>query len=806
MDKQFTRFFTFTALLFLVPFALLAQTNCVINGLVKDLETGLPLDNAVVFFDGKKTTITTDSTGKFYFNVSCGEHTVRVSYVGYVPYSNLMEVNGPMNLDIRLQNKTTQLEEVIVTSQGSVRTTETPALGVNLLSMKAVQKMPPAAGEVDILRGMQMLPGVSSVGEGANGINVRGGNVDQNLIYLDNMPIFNPTHMLGLFSLFPTDAIREMDIYKGSMPARYGGRTSAVLDVKMTEPSTDAFKLKGGIGLISNRLNMEIPLIKEKLSLLTSARLSYNEYLIRFYNTAFKSIGAKPIPNNHANFYDLVNKISYKPTEKDNITFSSYLSNDQYSVDSLFEIAGALAKKATINYGHQNFALRWNHYFNTKLNFNLLAVSARYATKTSVADESAALNLNTEILYKNLKAEVTYIPSAKQRINAGISAIRYDIQAGNLIPPAGSIISTVKVQPQQAYELAAFVADEYEISDKILFEAGLRLEQYFNMGAYNVPLYAENVPKSKESVTSTLALGASDVEQSFTRLEPRLALRYKVNDKNSFKLGYNRTNQFLQILGNNTTPLPNARWQLSNRYIAPQQSDLMTIGYFNDSKERFWEYSLELYYRQQKNIVDYTNSADLQINTQIETQLLRGSAKSYGIEFLLSKKKGVMTGWLSYTYSRALQQVLGDFPAKQQLNDGNWFPASIDKPHALNIVTNFQTERHMSVSFTFVYSTGRPFTAPVSFYRVKNDFIPVYTDRNNDRISDYHRLDFAWTILPAVKKQRYNSNWVFTIYNLYGRQNAYSYFFKPNGFGVKPYKLSIFSAPLVSLTYNMTFE
>jgi CarboxypepD_reg-like domain/TonB-dependent Receptor Plug Domain len=289
MDKQFIRLFAFTTLLFLVPFALLAQTNCVINGLVTDLESGQPLDNAVVFFDGKKTTITTDATGKFFFNVSCGEHTVRVSYVGYVPYSNLMEVNGPINLDIRLQNKTTQLEEVIVTSQGSVRTTETPALGVNLLSMKAVQKMPPAAGEVDILRGMQMLPGVSSVGEGANGINVRGGNVDQNLIYLDNMPIFNPTHMLGLFSLFPTDAIREMDIYKGSMPARYGGRTSAVLDVKMTEPSTEAFKLKGGIGLISNRLNMEIPLIKEKLSLLTSARLSYNEYLIRFYNTAFRS-------------------------------------------------------------------------------------------------------------------------------------------------------------------------------------------------------------------------------------------------------------------------------------------------------------------------------------------------------------------------------------------------------------------------------------------------------------------------------------------------------------------------------------
>ena len=805
MNRQFTRLLVPCVLVFLPTLFLSAQTNCFINGFVTDIETGKPIENAIVVFDAK-TSFTTDSTGKFSFNINCGDHAVRVNYIGYVPYGYLVTVNGTLELNIRLQNKTTQLEEVIVTSQGSVRTTETPALGVNLLSMKAVQKMPPAAGEVDILRGMQMLPGVSSVGEGSNGINVRGGNVDQNLIYLDNMPIFNPTHMLGLFSLFPTDAVREIDIYKGSMPARYGGRTSSVLDVKMTEPNTESFKLKGGIGLISNRINMEIPLIKEKLSLLTSARLSYNEYLIKFYNSAFKSLGTGAVPNNHASFYDLVNKISYKPTEKDNITFSSYISNDQYSVDSLFEIAGALANKATIRYGHQNFGLRWNHYFNTKMNFNLLAVSSRYTTRTSVADGPAALNLNSEILYKNLKGELTYIPSVKQRINAGISAIRYDLQAANLLPPAGSIISTVKVQPQQAYEIAAFVADEYEVSNKLLVEVGLRLEQFFNMGAYNLPVYAENVLKSKESITSTLTIGANEVEKSYTRLEPRLAVRYKLNDKNSLKFGYNRTNQFLQLLANNTTPLPNARWQLSNRYIEPQQSDLFTIGYFNDSKERFWEYSLELYYRKQKNINDYVNGADLQINQQIETQLLRGSGKSYGIEFLLSKKKGVMTGWLSYTYSRALQQVLGDFPEKQQLNNGSWFPAAVDKPHALNIVTNFQTEKRMSVSLTFVYSTGRPFTAPVGYYRVKNDFIPIFTDRNNDRISDYHRLDFSWTIQPSIKRLHYNSNWVFTIYNLYGRANAYSYFFKPNGYGIKPYKLSIFSAPLVSLTYNATFE
>ena len=438
MIQQLTRYLILFALFFLPNLTLFAQTPCAINGVVTDIETGKPILGAVVVFDAKKTAFETDSSGRFSFSTTCGDHAVRVNYVGYIPYAYLITVKGTEELTIRLQNKTTQLEEVIVTSQGSVRTTETPALGVNSLSMKAVQKMPPAAGEVDVLRGMQMLPGVSSVGEGSNGVNVRGGNVDQNLIYLDNMPIFNPTHMLGLFSLFPTDAIREMDIYKGSMPARYGGRTSSVLDVKLIEPSKESFKLKGGIGLISNRLNMEIPLIKEKLSLLTSARFSYNEYLIKLYNKLSKSLSGD-IPNNHASFYDLVNKLSYRPTEKDNITLSTYISNDTYSVDSLFEIAGALAKKATIKYGHQNFGLRWNHYFNSKLNFNLLAVSSRYATNTRVVDTSAGLNLGSEINYKNLKGELTYIPSKKQRINAGISAIRYDLQAANLLPPAGSI-------------------------------------------------------------------------------------------------------------------------------------------------------------------------------------------------------------------------------------------------------------------------------------------------------------------------------------------------------------------------------
>jgi len=652
-----------------------------------------------------------------------------------------------------------------------------------------------------------MLPGVSSVGEGANGINVRGGSVDQNLILIDNMPIFNPTHLLGLFSLFPTDAIREMEIYKGSIPAKYGGRASSVLDVKMVEPSTDEWKFKGGIGMISERATIEGPLIKDKLSLLVSTRASYNEYLVKLYNSLFVVPGADtPLPNNHATFYDAAIKLLYKPTEKDNITFSSYIGHDQYTVDSLFSIQGILENQAVIQYGHLSFALRWNHYFNPNLNFNLLGVSSRYSTSTTVTDSTAGLDLTTAFLYRQVKAELTYIPVPKHRLNMGVSIVMNDIQPGTLTPAAQSVITPVTLQAQHSMENALYVSDEYEISKKLLFEGGLRFVEYLNFGPYAEPIYASGEPKELYSITDTAQIKSGAVESSYGRVEPRLALRYKIDEKNSVKLGYNRMNQFIQILSNNTTPLPNARWQTSNRYIPPQESDLYTLGFFHDSRESFWEYSIETYYRAQRHLIDYTNGADLTINPAVETQLLSGEGRAYGVEFLLSKKKGVMTGWMSYTYARSLEKITGDFPAIQQLNGGNWFPSSVDKPHSLNIAMNFQTERHNILSLTFVYNTGRPFTSPVSFYQVGREFVPVFTDRNNDRISDYHRLDFSWTIKPTMKQSKWESSWVFAVYNLYGHKNAYSYFFKPNGYGINTYELSVFPSPIASLTYNVTFK
>jgi CarboxypepD_reg-like domain/TonB-dependent Receptor Plug Domain len=786
-----------------------AQTLCYINVQVSDEQSGKPLTGALLVLDGRETGVESDAQGQVKMPVTCdAEHTVSFKFIGYKPYSKRLKVSGDTPLSVEMSNIATQLEEVVITSQSAVRTMETPALGVSMLSIKAVQKLPPAAGEVDILRSLQMLPGISAVGEGANGVNIRGGFVDQNLILLDNMPIFNPTHLLGLFSLFPTDAIREMQIYKGSIPARYGGKTAGVLDVKLIEPDLEDFKIKGGAGLISNRIQAEIPIIKEKLALMTSARFSFNEYLINFYNNVFvTSPTQKRLPNNKPKFYDFANKILWRPNQKDNITFTSYLSYDSYRVDSLFGIANVVPRQATLDYGHQNFSVKWNHYFSDKLNFNLLAVSSKYSSNTSAREVRTGFDFDTELDYRNVKAEITYAPSPRQRINIGTTVTQMGINPADLVPTLGSSVSTIHLQKEKSWEAALFVSDEYELSKKLLVEVGLRYVNYWNLGPYSLPTYASDAPKSLNSIVDTLFIGQNAVESHYARFEPRIGLRYKLSEGQSIKMGYNRMNQFLQMVANNSTPLPNARWKTANRYIKPAQSDLVSVGYFHDSKSRIWEWSVEGYYRWQRDIFDYLNGADLSTNPFVETQLLRGSAKAYGAELLINKKKGVMTGWLSYTYARSFEQITGDIPDLQKLNDGDWFRTAVDKPHTLNMLLNFQTERHNAVSFTFVYSTGRPYTAPVSFYKSGFNILPVYTDRNNARISDYHRLDFSWTITnPSMKQRRWEGSWIVTIYNLYGRKNAFSYFFNPKLASFKPFKVSVFPIPLFSLTYNFKFE
>ncbi len=807
MLQKYTPSFYLIALLFAFAGQAKTQTPCVLAINITDAQTGEALRGVTFKLDGLGTGVISDTSGHIRMPVSCDKHSLKFQVLGYKPYSQHLVISGETPVIVEMESISTQMEEVVVSSQSAVRTLETPALGVSTLSMRAVQRLPPAAGEVDLLRGLQTLPGISAVGEGANGINIRGGSVDQNLILLDNMPIYNPTHMLGLFSLFPTDAVREMQIYKGSIPARYGGRTAGVLDVKLSEPDLEKFKIRGGIGLISNRLHVEVPLIKGKLAWMSSARLSFNEYLIKFYNKALAGTIGPRLPDSHPVFYDLANKFTWHAGSRDNISLTSYISYDSYRIDSLFSISNLVPNQATMQYGHNNLGVRWNHYFSETFNLNVLAVRSRYTTNTEARDLKSGFDYKTGLLYHNVKVELSYAPSPRQRINVGTTLSRYDLRPAELSPVEGSSVSFVRLPNEHAWETAVFISDEYELSHHLLAEVGFRYVQFWNMGPLCVPIYNPDEPKSATSIGETLVVAKNDVESNYGRLEPRLALRYKLNEQQSVKIGYNRMNQFLQMIANNSTPLPNVRWKMSNRYVPPAQSDLVSAGYFHENRNRKWEWSVETYYRWQRSIFDYSSGAELNINPLVETQLLNGAGKAYGAELLINKKKGVMTGWLSYTYARSLEKITGDFPELQKLNNGDWFRTNIDKPHTLNVVLNFQTEKHNALSFTFVYSTGRPYTAPVSFYKSGLNIYPVYTDRNNARISDYHRLDLSWTITnPSMKEHRGESSWVVTIYNVYGRKNAFSYFFNPSLSSFKPFKVSVFPSPIFSLTYNFKFE
>ncbi|MEY2793192.1 MAG: hypothetical protein RJA76_1184 [Bacteroidota bacterium] len=801
MTKSFTKVFFSIILLFLGISQAFSQTTTLpaIYGKVIDAQTGEPLKGAVIALDFKKSGTKTDSTGKYKIHLPFGEYVLKISYVGYNPYRTRVNLKKDQELNVELNDVTKQLEEVIVSSSSTKKDIQTPSLGVTILSLKGIKKLPTMMGEVDVIRSLQTLPGVSSVGEGSNGLNIRGSNVDQNLIFIDDTPIFNPTHMFGLFSVFASDAIRDLELYKGGVPARFGGRSASVLDIKMIEPNTENFKMQGGIGLVSNRVMAEIPVIKEKLSVLVAGRASFNDFL-------FKLVAPDNLKNVRANFMDIATKIYYRPNNKNTISFSNYYSYDYYRVDSLFSLENVVARRTNFDYGHQNFAVHWNHYFSPKLSMMLSGSTTLYDTKTYAPDTVNTINLTSSINYKNLHASFDYIPNEVHKLNFGASITRYDIKPGTLNDGVVSRVSKVYLPDEHSMEAGLYVDEEWKMSEKFTIQTGLRYSHYWQLGEGSVNVYAPNQMPSLNTIVSKKTFGSGDVMYSYGGFEPRLTMKYSIGKDATVKFGYNRMQQFFQLLSNNTTPLPTSRWKTANEYIKPQKSDFVSLGLFKTFNENVYETSLESYYRDVQNTVDFVSGANLQLNPNIETQLITGKGKAYGVELMLQKKKGEMTGWISYTYARAFSQMIGDFPEVQSINGGNWFPTNYDKPHTFNAMINLTPTLHHSFSFTFAYNTGRPFSSPSGLYEIGGKRYPVFTERNNDRIRDYHRLDFSWTINnPSMRHVRWEGSWVFTVYNLYGRQNPYSLFFKSTKNGVKPYELSVFASPFVSLTYNFKF-
>ncbi|SFE96040.1 TonB-dependent receptor [Spirosoma endophyticum] len=786
---------------------LLAQPTYTLSGIVRDSASGQPIVRAAVILDYEKSTrgTYTDTQGHFAITASAGQHIVVVRSLGYVPFRTTLYLRENRDLPIFLPSVASQLEEVVVLSKGYDRNVRQPLLGVSQINIATLKKMPAALGEVDILRSLQMLPGVTSVGEAANGLNIRGGTTDQNLILLDDTPIFNPTHMFGLFSVFPPDAVGSLDLYKGNVPARYGGRAASVLDISLRNPDLNVLRLSGGVSLVANRLTLETPIVKEKLALLVSGRGAFNDFLLRAVSPRFANIRAK--------FGDGTAKLFWRVNDRNTVSAMGYFSQDLFQTNLLGSLANINALNTQYAQQTANGMVRWFHQVNDRVNVQITALVAQYIPRIISTEDSNANNvvLKQSLLQRQIKSNLNY-QLANQKIEVGMSGTHYRLNPGELIPGNSLAVNYQKTPLEQALELAIHVEDEISLSDKLAVSAGLRYSHFLNLGPSVVRRYRSDgaangeVPEATSVVDSTV-YGAGQVSQQYGGLEPRIGLRYALTPNSSIKLGYNLMRQYLQTITNTTTPLPTSRWKTADAHIQPQVSQLWSAGYFRNAKNNIFELSAEVYWRSTQHILDYKPGADFLLQPYPETQLLPGKSNAYGLEVMVAKKKGELTGWINYTFARTLNQVNQGVDFQQQINGGNWYRANYDRPHSVNLSLTLNQGKHHSFSFNVAYSTGRTYTAPEGFIFYQNRTYPYYNGRNQYRLPDYHRLDFAWNIYnPSMKNRRWQGHWTFTVYNLYGRKNVYSIFYRTEGQATNPYRLSIFGAPIPSLTYNFEFK
>jgi outer membrane receptor protein involved in Fe transport len=634
-----------------------------------------------------------------------------------------------------------------------------------------------------------MMPGVSSVGEGASGFNVRGGAVDQNLVMIDHTPVFNSSHLFGLFSVFNQDLVKDVTLYKGTIPARYGGRLSSVLDVATREEVTPKITGRGGIGLISNRLTLDIPLVKEKMSVTVGGRGAFNDFLL-------KLVPDPQISNSSAWFYDINLKYNYNLDEKNIIRGSYYRSADQFR----------LPTDTAYFWGTDNLSLQWKHLFGENLvgNFTLAYSKFKYGVEGKA--ENMGYEWRAGIEYRNIMADFNWLYPEKHQIGFGGSIIHYFFNSGDLIPYSGSSLNPVTIEDDQAYETAIYLEDEYSISERFSMMGGLRFSYYQAVGPSTVTIYEEDQPLRPSTVVSTRSFSSGEVIKSYSGWEPRIGIRLGLSARSSIKLSWNRMYQYIHLVSNSTAVTPVDTWYPSNLYILPENADQYSIGFFRNFLENTIETSIEIFYKDIFNLLDYKDGATLLLNDFIEEELLQGRGRAYGLEFLFRKKIGRLTGWLAYTWSRTEMKMESSFE-EETINFGNYYPASFDHPNNLSITTSYKFTRRWSMSANFVYMSGRPGTFPDSKYVVDHFTVAGYGERNLDRIPDYHRFDISFTLDGNLKKnKKWDGSWTFSIYNLFNRNNAYSVFFRSE-FGSIPqaYKLSVLGATFPAITYNFKF-
>ncbi len=715
----------------------IAQEKTTINGTIKDKQTGESIMGAVLKISQLSNVVVTSNEYGFYaISLPKGKYDLRISYVGYEEKSISINLNGPMTVPVFLESKN-QLAEVVVESRRKDDNLIKAQMGTETLNMKSISKVPVIFGEKDVLKTIQLLPGVKSAGEGNSGFYVRGGAADQNLILLDEAPVYNASHLLGFFSTFNSDAIKDATLIKGNGPAQYGGRLSSVLDVKMKEGNNKNYTVNGGLGLISSRLSIEGPIQEDKSSFILSGRRTYADVFLK---------ATEKFKDNILYFYDFNAKANYKIDDKNRIYFSGYFGRDELGLGTNF----------SIDWGNKTGTVRWNRVINNKLFLNTSFIYSDYSYNVGLKNGETNFNVNSNIKDVNLKQDYTYYLNPKNTIRYGFNSILHTISPSVF---SGTVKNNVNKVGRNGLENAIYINNNFKASQALTLDYGLRVSSYTIMGGDIYNIY------NGDKITSSILLQKNEFGKTYVNLEPRFTGNYRLNDLSSVKFGYARNVQHLHLLSNATAASPSDQWIGNSYNIKPELADQTSVGYARNFNNNTYELGVELYYKSMQNQLDYKDGTNINTIADVESALLYGVGRAYGLELIAKKKLGSFSGWVSYTLSKTERKING-------INDGQWYNAKQDRTHDISIVTILELNQKWTVSGVFVYYTGNAVTFPTGKYNLGGQTIFQYASRNGNRMPDYHRLDLSVTYENKRKKKNEGS-WNFSLYNAYGRENAY---------------------------------
>nr|WP_299339185.1 TonB-dependent receptor [Allomuricauda sp.] len=758
-------------------------------GYITASSTGEPIPDLALVVKGGTEGAVTNSRGYYEIELPYGQNVLVTKSLGFEEVETNVIMYNSGRYDLVLDESFEQLEEVVV--EGSARTNvEDATTGSNQILSEETKNIPLVLGERDVLKVATTLPGITTAGEGAAGFNVRGGNTDQNLILLDGAVLYNPSHFFGIFQALNPFAVKDATIYKGNIPARFGGRLSSVFDITTKAGNTSKFSGEASLGPVTSNVVLETPIVKDKASLLVGGRGTYSDWILR-------SLDDESLRNSEASFYDVIAKYTHKLNENNSISATAYYSKDNFSItsDSLF------------GFGNRMASFQWDHKFNEKNKGQLILSNSQYDFEIEFdGNSNQDFDIGYTINETEAKLNFVHIPNDRHTIDYGISSKLYLVDPGVRNPLNDeSVVQPLEIPREKGLESAVYISDNFKLSDKFLVDAGVRFSIFSALGPSTQRIYEENLPRSEATLIEEREFDQGEFITTYGGPEFRISARYLLQPDLSVKASFNNTFQYIHTLSNTTTVSPIDTWKLSDLNIEPAQGFQYSLGFYKNLQEDMYELSLEGYYKTTENVLDFKVGAELLLNEEIETEILQGEGRAYGVEFLARKNRGRLNGWLGYTFSRSFLKFDSEF-REERINDGDFFPSNFDRPHDVSLVANYKLTRRFSLSTNFVYQTGRPITFPVGSFTFNNSEFVVFSDRNEFRIPDYYRLDIGLNIEGNHKKKKFaHSFWTISIYNVLGRNNPYSVFFLTEDGEVRALQSSIFAIPIPSITYNFKF-